>query len=563
MEARRVDTSENQLALGAIIAGRYRLETFLSEGGMGLLFRARHVELGYPVAIKVVRDSLASNAEVVERTLCEARTMARIKSEHIVQVLDVGRMESGSPYIVMEYLEGEDLSELLARTGAVSPELTIELLLQACKALSLAHEAGIVHRDLKPENLWLSSHDDGQLLLKVLDFGIAKDPKVRSGLRRALTNPSLALGTPCYMAPEQMLARQDLDQRADIWGLGAVGFELLTGVPPFQGESFNQVFTQAMSGSVPAIQSFRPGVPKALDDAILGCLRKDPNDRYPTVGHLAARLHELEDALRATVPSEGATVCPLPTPAPLTRTPDPPFATTTPVPASTPVPACTLGPSTTSEATLPSIPSTYSECIPIPPAIPLRKLPSPSTADTTRLPALRAQRASGISRPWLSTGVLCALVASVVAWPGTRIEAGELFAGASELERLGEAWHTAQHHFYGVEELRVETRPEALPEPKNTWAPHRPTLLTELPEPSPEAAEPAVAQPSYDPTAVSERSRTRSYTTNAQTKYGAAVERSSETTHLSELNEPPPASTIGDPPSRTWPNEADPLAHRK
>jgi len=289
------------LAPGNIVGNKYRIDGCLGEGGMGVVLSATHLELDAPVAIKVVREEFANSPDIVSRVLFEARAVARMRSNHVVRVLDVARLDSGCPYIVMEQLEGEDLGLALWERGSLPAPHAIDYLLQACDGLSEAHSLGIVHRDLKPGNLFLAKTPEG-VVLKVLDFGISKQVStpLRSTARTSrtsLTSAGEPVGSPYYMAPEQMRASPDVDARADIWSLGAILFELLTGHCPFEGESITEVCTKVMVDDPPSLRAFSDGGETELDSVIARCLQKDPNLRYQTVGEFAK-------ALRAWRPSE-------------------------------------------------------------------------------------------------------------------------------------------------------------------------------------------------------------------------------------------------------------------
>lgn len=301
------------LVLGCIVGNKYKIDGCLGEGGMGVVLSATHLELDAPVAIKVVREEFAGSRDIVERVLFEARAVARMRSNHVVRVLDVARLDSGCPYIVMEQLQGEDLGAALWERGAFPVPQAIDYLLQACDGLAEAHSLGIVHRDLKPGNLFLANTPEG-VVLKVLDFGISKE--VSSPLRSttrisrtSLTSAGDPVGSPYYMAPEQMRASPDVDARADIWSLGAILFELLTGQCPFEGDTMTEVCGKVLAESPPSLGTFSNGTATELDSVIARCLEKDPNRRYQTVGEFA-------QALRAWRPSKEVE---LPAPEPARR----------------------------------------------------------------------------------------------------------------------------------------------------------------------------------------------------------------------------------------------------
>ncbi|MEN9581456.1 MAG: hypothetical protein RJA70_4465 [Pseudomonadota bacterium] len=268
-------------------AAKYRIRTVLGEGGMGVVVDAFDLQLERDVAIKLIRSELVQHDEMSSRFLAEARAAAKIRSEHVARVLDVGRLASGAPYIVMERLEGQDLAKFLAESGALPEDLAIEYLLQACEAIAEAHWHQIIHRDLKPENLFLSRGADGDFRIKVLDFGISKN--VRTGAVR-LTAPQAIVGSPIYMAPEQMNPSAEVDARADVYSLGAILFEMLCARPVFEGETLASVCHQVVSVAPPRVSELARGVSPQVADVIERCLSKTRGDRPNDVGELAATL---------------------------------------------------------------------------------------------------------------------------------------------------------------------------------------------------------------------------------------------------------------------------------
>jgi hypothetical protein len=276
------------LAPDQLLAGKYRIQARLADGGIGVVFRASHLELESPVAIKVVRSEHAQNEDVVTRLLSEARIAANLRSRHVNRVLDLGRTETGAPYLVLEYMDGCDLSSCLERCGPLPPREAVDYLMQACEALAEAHAIGIVHRDLKPANLFLSEEADGGFVLKVLDFGISKAPAAWSGVRR-LTNPLEIVGSPNYMAPEQVRG-ENVDNRADIWALGVVLHELCSGAVPFDAPSIVEIFAQIVDEGhlLPPLPSSDASA--ALDSIIARCLQRNPDQRYQNVVELAEAL---------------------------------------------------------------------------------------------------------------------------------------------------------------------------------------------------------------------------------------------------------------------------------
>jgi eukaryotic-like serine/threonine-protein kinase len=276
---------------GDVLAGKFRIERVLGVGGMGMVVSAMHLHLDERVAIKFLLPEALANAEAVARFGREARAAVKIKSEHVARVTDVGALETGAPYMVMELLRGQDLSQVLRDTGALPIAVAVQYVLQACEALAEAHAISIVHRDLKPANLFLTARADGSPCIKVLDFGISKvSTPSGSGSDMGMTRTQSIMGSPLYMSPEQMASARDVDQRADIWAIGTVLYELITGRVPFEAETMPQLCTLILHTDPPPPRSIRPDVPELLDQVILRCLRKDRNQRYSDVAALAADL---------------------------------------------------------------------------------------------------------------------------------------------------------------------------------------------------------------------------------------------------------------------------------
>jgi hypothetical protein len=278
---------------GDLVAGKYRIENEIGAGGMGVIVAARHEQLDQRVAIKFVRGETLGNEEGVQRFLREARAAVRLRSEHAARVLDVGTLESGVPFMVMEYLEGQDLARVLAERGPISAELAADWIAQACEALAEAHAAGIVHRDLKPQNLFLARTVGGADHVKVLDFGVSKSIDSITGAPGALTRTSAILGSPLYMAPEQMRSSRDADARADVWALGVVLFELLTRRWPFEAETLPGLCLKVVGDPPMSIAELRPDIPEHIVAVIERCLAKDPADRYANAAELSTALEPL------------------------------------------------------------------------------------------------------------------------------------------------------------------------------------------------------------------------------------------------------------------------------
>src|SRR4051812_21122001 len=242
---------------------------------MGVVVAAHHLQLDERVAIKFLLPQALESPEAVARFAREARAACKIKSDHVARVTDVGTLESGSPYMVMEYLEGSDLSELVRKRGALPVEETVELVLQACEALAEAHKLGIVHRDLKPANLFCVKRSDGLPYVKVLDFGISKVTNVgASGPDMSMTRTTAVMGSPLYMSPEQMTAAKNVDARTDIWALGVVLYELLSGKVPFHGDTYPELCIKIATQPPPPIREIRPDLPEAVGQVVARCLQK-------------------------------------------------------------------------------------------------------------------------------------------------------------------------------------------------------------------------------------------------------------------------------------------------
>jgi serine/threonine protein kinase len=271
---------------GRVFAGKYKLVQRIAEGGMGVVWHATHLGLGADVALKLIRSDHLAQEAFVTRLLQEARLVASLHSEHVNRVLDVSRTDQGTPYLVLEYLEGQDLLRHLQDHGPIEPQRAVDYLIQTCEALAEAHGVGIVHRDLKPENLFLSLEADGSTVLKVLDFGISQ----RLAPEQNNSSPLSLEGTPSYMAPEQITRAQEVDSRSDIWALGIILHELCTGRTPFEHESVSGVFEKVLAEDPPPLELERVEAPEGLGSVVKKCLMRDPQQRYQDVVELARAL---------------------------------------------------------------------------------------------------------------------------------------------------------------------------------------------------------------------------------------------------------------------------------
>ncbi|MBX3229071.1 MAG: protein kinase [Labilithrix sp.] len=277
--------------VGSVLAGKYRVDKILGEGGMGVVVAATHLQIDEPVAVKFLHAHLAKESELVARFQREAKAARKIRSEHVVRILDVGELENGAPFMVMEYLAGTDLDAFLRNQGPQSVSDAVDFVLQACEALAEAHVQGMVHRDLKPANLFIARRADQTPLVKVLDFGISKVTGEGGADLGVTKTNSAVLGSPLYMAPEQMRSLRDVDARTDIWALGVIIHELLTGAPPFSGTTLPELCATILQDPPVPVRTLRPDVPPGLEAAIERCLQKEPAHRYPDVAALAMELH--------------------------------------------------------------------------------------------------------------------------------------------------------------------------------------------------------------------------------------------------------------------------------
>ena len=298
--------------VGEVLAQKYRVESVVGRGGMGVVLSARHIQLGQAVAIKLLTlpDDEDRRDEAIDRFLHEAQAAARVQTDHVVRIYDVGQLENGLPFMVMELLAGADLGSLLEERGPLPEAEAVDYVLQACAGIAEAHQMGIVHRDLKPANLFVTRRSDGLPLLKVLDFGISKqlsDPN--SGeLLPTFTNTRTLMGSPNYMSPEQIRDARRVDGRADVWAMGIILQELLTNRPVFQADSFPGVCAAIIADPPMPVRTLRPDVSEKLESIIERCLQKDPQKRYQSINELSAELSPLgARASMAGTPPQGLT----------------------------------------------------------------------------------------------------------------------------------------------------------------------------------------------------------------------------------------------------------------
>ncbi len=277
-------TVDTQIREGDLIAAKYRVDRVIGRGGMGMVVLATHEQLEQRVALKFLLPEVATRPDLVQRFLREARAAVKIQSEHVARVFDVGT-HGALPFMVMEYLEGADLNDVLASRGRLPVREAVAYVLEACDAIAQAHALGIVHRDLKPANLFLVNRSGGKPVVKVLDFGISKAPAREN--ENNITHAQAIMGSPSYMSPEQMVASASVDTRSDVWSLGVVLYELLSTRLPFAAESMPELVGVILQGDFPPLGDDVPVEVKAI---IAKCLRKERDQRYQTVAELARAL---------------------------------------------------------------------------------------------------------------------------------------------------------------------------------------------------------------------------------------------------------------------------------
>jgi serine/threonine-protein kinase len=286
--------------------GNYRVTSLLGEGGMGVVYMAQHPVIGRKVAIKLLHAVLARDPDIVARFFNEARAIHMIAHENIVEILDFGQTTDGQPYFIMEYLTGESLSDAVGR-GAMPVEQVEAIGVQMCRALQAAHTKGIVHRDLKPHNVQLCLKADGSLLVKILDFGVAKILASPDGSQSVKTRTGSLMGTPLYMSPEQCKGAGVLDHRTDIYSLGVMLFEMVAGRPPFVAEGVGELFAKHMLEEPPPITELAPNVPPHMAGAIMKALAKDPDARFASMDDFRKAL---VGEVKVSAPAGGAALSP-------------------------------------------------------------------------------------------------------------------------------------------------------------------------------------------------------------------------------------------------------------
>lgn len=275
---------------GDTLLGKYRVDRVLGKGGMGMVVAAQHLHLGGLFAIKIMLPEMLDNPEAIGRFLREAQASSRLRSEHVARVHDVGTLETGVPYMVLEYLEGQDLDRELMSRGVLGVGQAAAYVAQVAEALIEAHAQGIVHRDLKPANLFLTRRANGSSCIKVLDFGISKDITAGNQGAQKLTQTGSIMGSPHYMSPEQLIDSKNVDPRSDIWALGIILYELVTGMMPFNAETMPEIVAKVLSTQPTPLRTLRPDIPPEFEAIVQRCTEKERDKRFSSAGEFLAAL---------------------------------------------------------------------------------------------------------------------------------------------------------------------------------------------------------------------------------------------------------------------------------
>jgi serine/threonine protein kinase len=292
------DNTEEDPLIGDVLAGTFRITQLLGSGGMGRVYEADHVRLPRKLAVKVMHETLSRHPEAVARFEREAQAAARIASEHVVEVVDVVRTRDGLPSLVAELLEGEDLSSLCERMGKLPVNTAITICRQMCRGLAAAHEVGVVHRDLKPSNVFLVRRPDERIQIKLLDFGVAKVMDDKN-----LTRTGVVVGTPAYMAPEQARGSAAVDQRSDVYAVGAVLYRLLTGSAPFPDDDPATVINRVLTEDPKRPRELERGIPEGVELLIQRAMARSPKDRPATAMELDRELAAFDERAKIRAPT--------------------------------------------------------------------------------------------------------------------------------------------------------------------------------------------------------------------------------------------------------------------
>ena len=290
-----------RLAEGTVLLGKLRIVRLLGEGGMGAVYEIEHQITQHRRALKLLHASAAAEPGVVERFLREASAAGRIGNVHIVETFDAGTLDTGEPYLVMEFLQGEPLSNLIARRGKLDPPELADIMGQVASGVQAAHDAGIVHRDLKPDNIFMTQRD-GRPFPKIVDFGISKFAPQGGGAPDAMTREGSVLGTPYYMAPEQLISSRDVDARADVWAMGVILYEAAAGQKPFQAETLAHLAVLIHQATPTPLGELRPDLPHEFVELVQHAMMREREQRISTARELGERLVQLRGAPRSLPP---------------------------------------------------------------------------------------------------------------------------------------------------------------------------------------------------------------------------------------------------------------------
>ena len=285
------------LQKGDLIHSRYRLVRLLGRGASGAVWAARNELIDRDVALKIMDPEVVSDQVLLQRFFNEAKSIGRVNHPSIVEILDLGQAEDGSPFLVLELLDGEPISVRILRDGTINPEMLFDVASGVAKALDLAHQQGVIHRDLKPANIYLHRMTTGTVVGKILDFGISK--VINTGpVNFSLTKTGTVVGSPAYMSPEQAAGRDDIDGRADVWSLGVVLFEALTGTLPHEAPNYNALMVRILSTDPDPVAKRNPNLPRLVCEVVDACLQRN-RDKRPTAGALCAMMQSATRQLRA------------------------------------------------------------------------------------------------------------------------------------------------------------------------------------------------------------------------------------------------------------------------
>ena len=280
------------VTIGQLLDKKYRIVRLLGEGGMGAVYEGENVRIHHRVAIKLLHAGIADNASVVERFEREAQAAGKIGSDHIVEVYDLGELPSGSRYMVMEYLDGENLTARVTKAGRLTPQVAAPLMVQLLEGLEAAHKAGIVHRDLKPDNIFLTKDKRGEDFVKIVDFGVSKFNQLSGDSGMSMTRTGAVIGTPYYMSPEQAKGSKQSDHRSDIYSAGVVLFECITGQVPYLADTFNELMFKIVLEPPPAPESLVPGLDPNFAAIIKKGMAREPSDRFQTSTEFAEAISQ-------------------------------------------------------------------------------------------------------------------------------------------------------------------------------------------------------------------------------------------------------------------------------